>query len=705
MRNQDKAYQVAQQGKSINNLIQQFEVAQEEAVARYDGLIAEARLLQDQRNLFEEVIENSRDAIFVLESENGVIRHVNEAAAVMLGHAVEDMRGRPQLELFPASLHKRLLVHYRRVQREGGVSNLRTRLRRADGSELDVSVSANVLPESYDGLVVAFVRDITAQVVAEKEMKALNETLERRVADRTAEIACANEELEMAIREANRHAMQADAANKAKSFFMANMTHEIRTPLNSIIGMLELLGDMELGDRQRETVDIVRSSAGILGNLINQILDFSKIEAEKLELEHVVFVLPELVGQILDTLGVQARDKGLSLDMSHPDDLPEFVVGDPGRLRQVLLNLLGNAIKFTEKGQVKLSVAEKSRTGRRLTLRFAVQDTGVGIPDEYLGDLFTPFTQADASVTRKFGGTGLGLHISSRLVEKMGGHLEVDSQVGKGSTFTFEAGFDLASPGQIETLLESRSGEEAAPDLGDELDPSALAILLVEDNKLNQRVALGMLEKLGCTADVADNGIAGLRRMDDRKYDIIFMDLQMPDMGGLEAVGVLRSGRAGRPNRETPVVAMTAHASREDRKECLVAGMNDYVPKPVSTEQICQVMRRVLLSDESGCGAGASSQPDAAQDSELAAEVLDTVLADARHRLNLIIGALQNHDYSFAMDEVHILEGQALKIASPGLSRQVVELVAAINRKQQELALEVAAGVREELEKVECVVG
>ncbi len=690
------------QGRSIESLIRHFEAAQEAAVARFDGLIAEARLLQDQRNLFEEVIENSRDAIFVLESRTGIIRHVNEAASALLGYGVEEMRGRSQLELFPEQLQKRIMVYHRRVEREGGASNLRTRLQRADGSQVDVSISANVLPQAYDGLVVAFVRDITARVVAEREMHALNETLEKRVADRTAEIACANEELEMAIREANRHAMEADAANKAKSFFIANMTHEIRTPLNSVIGMLELLDDMELGEQQRETVDIVRGSAGILANLINQILDFSKIEAEKLELEQVVFLLPELIKQIMDTFGVQARDKKLDLDLGDMDQVPEFVVGDPGRLRQILLNLLGNAIKFTEKGGVTLTVRPKSSAGRRQTLSFAVKDTGVGIPAEYRKDLFTPFTQADPSITRKFGGTGLGLHISSRLVEKMGGHLEVESEVGVGTTFSFDAHFDKATPRQIESLMDSRSSQDAAPTLGDELDPQALKILLVEDNPLNQRVALGMLEKLGCTADTADNGIAALRRLDEQVYDIVFMDLQMPDMGGLEAVGVLRSGRAGQPNRQTPVVAMTAHASREDRKECLVAGMDDYVPKPVSTEQICQVMRRVLLGegrnqDVDGSASGSGNG--------LAAEVLDTVLSDARHRLNLIIGALQNHDYAFAMDEVHVLEGQTLKIASPGLTTQVVDLVAAINRKQQEFALDVADGVREELDQVGSLVG
>jgi PAS domain S-box-containing protein len=700
--------QVAQHRKSMEKLIRQFEEAQKEAVARFDGLIDEARFLQDQRNLFEEVIENCRDAIFVLEKESGVVRHVNEAASRMLGIPVEEMRGRPQIELFPDHLKMRLLVHYRRLQREGWIADLRTQLERADGTRLDVAVSANLLPEAYEGLVVTYARDITNRVAAEREMKALNETLEKRVVERTNEIACANEELEMAIREANRHAMEADAANKAKSFFIANMTHEIRTPLNSISGMLELLDDMELGNKQRDTLNVVRHSADILANLINQILDFSKIEANKLELEQIVFLLPELVQQIMDTMGVQARDKGLALEMSLDDEVPEYVVGDPGRLRQVLLNLLGNAIKFTEAGGVKLSIDGVRENGRRLTVKFAVSDTGVGIPAEYRKDLFTPFTQADASVSRKFGGTGLGLHISNSLVEKMGGRLDVQSEVGKGSTFFFDVHFEKAGDAQIEDLLATRETVSGSPCLGEELDAKALRLLLVEDNKFNQRVALGMLEKLGCTAEVAENGIAALRLLDEKVYDLIFMDLQMPEMGGLETVGILRSGRAGRLNRETPVVAMTAHASREDRKECLVAGMNDYLSKPVCTDGICQVLRRVLLDEGAGEGFGDAGVEaldvlikQTGGDAELAMQVLDSLLSDARHQLNLIIGAVQNHDYGFAQDEAHVLEGQALKLGSAELTAGVTELIAAVNRKQQDLVLELAEQLRSGLDMLE----
>ena len=699
---------------SIESLVQQFELVQEEAVARIDGLIGAARRLQSQSNLFEEIIQKSRDAIFVVESETGIIRHANEAAGSLLGMPVAELTGRRQITLFPPELHDPLKAEFRDLKIKGGISSLRTRLLCADGRQVDVSISANALSETYDGLTVGFAREIGAQVRAEEELRALNETLEKRVAQRTREIELSKEELELAIREANRHAGEAEEANRAKSLFLANLTHEIRTPLNAVVGLLDLLKDMNLGSQELETVEVIARSAGMLGQIINDILDFARLESGKLELEKVVFVLPELTGQLLETFGFQAREKGLELKLRADPDLPEFVVGDPGRLRQVLVNLLSNALKFTEKGQVELEVRRAPMEGKRHGVTFKVRDTGVGIPADRLEAVFSPFVQADASVTRKYGGTGLGLNIASTLAVRMGGQLEVESQVGQGSAFFFTARFDRPSPRQIEDLKESRtalpgaSAADAAA-LG-EVDPAALRILLVEDNQLNQRVALGMLAKLGCSADTAADGKTALDLLAEKPYDLVFMDLQMPGTGGLEVTSQLRRGQAGEANRKVPVVAMTARASREDRKECLAAGMNDYIAKPVSTELIARAMSRVLAAGEEAAADPAEvfsldrliARNDG--DADIAASVFDLFMGEARRRVNLIIGALQNYDFAFATQEAKALESGALNIRAGSVVALVRNLIDAAGQRQQEYALELAGEIKAELKAMAALV-
>jgi PAS domain S-box-containing protein len=692
--------------ESIENLIQQFEQAQQEAVVQYDGLIKAARQLQQQSNLYEKVIENSRDAVFVVENDSGVIRHVNDAACQLLGYTSEELLGRRQITLFPEELHLELKAEFRMIRHRGWISSLRSRLQKADGGLVDVSISANALPDSYQGLTVGFARDVSEQVRAEEELRALNEELENRVEQRTREIHRSNEELELAIREANRHAAEAEAANEAKSQFLANMTHEVRTPLNAVVGMLDLLMDMGLGVKERETAQVISRSAKVLSGLINDILDFSKIEAGRLELDKVVFVLPELTRQLLETFSFQARDKGLDLDLEMDPDLPEFVIGDPGRLRQVLVNLLGNALKFTEKGRVTLKVTRETGSSRRHAVTFAVDDTGIGIAPDRLQDIFQPFVQADATVTRRFGGTGLGLNIAANLVTRMGGALEVQSVPGSGSSFFFTAYFDKATTEQIDAARNSSAPAVAAPEptpVAPDQPARDLRILLVEDNKLNQRVATGMLAKLGCKADTAETGPDALKQLGVKQFDLVFMDLQMPEMGGLEVTRRLRQGEAGEANRHVPVVAMTARASREDRKSCLAAGMNDYVPKPISTELISRAMDRVLrpgdpaepevLPDFTLDALIAQSEGDAG----LAAEVFDQFMTDARRHLNLIIGALQNYDFGFATQEARSLESRALNLRAGSVVQAVRELTQAAGQKQQERALELAEDVRRAL--------
>lgn len=693
---------------SIDSLIEQCELAQEEAVDRFDGLIKAARNLQDQRNLFEEVIENSRDGIFVIDGQSGLITHANQGAGDLLGVDPEKIKGTRQISHFPDEVLPDLKKAFKRVQDEGGINVFRTRMRRADGNEIHVNISTNVLPDNYSGLVVGFVRDISDQVEAENEMRSLNETLEKRVEERTEEIRRTNEDLEKTIAEANRHAAEAEEANQAKSLFLANMTHEIRTPLNAVVGLLDLLMDMDLGDREKETATVISRSASTLGTVINDILDFSKIEAGKLELDKVVLVLPDLVQRVLETFSFQAQDKGIELKLEMDKDLPEFVIGDPGRLRQILINLIGNALKFTDTGSVTLEAKKVTLKGRRFSIRFAVKDTGVGIAQKHQKEMFEAFTQADPTVTRKFGGTGLGLNIASKLVKKMGGSLEVESTEGEGSTFHFIGHFGKASKKQIKNLKGIQSKGEPENCL-ESLDTKNLRILLVEDNKLNQRVAVGMLAKLGCVAEAANNGLEAVELLREKKYDLVFMDIQMPEMDGLEATGIVRRGAAGSENRNVPIIAMTAHASRQDRKTCLSAGMNDYVPKPISSELIGKAMLRVL-GPEGEKRADPSSfsmkrlMETVEGDLEIASEVMDAFMVEARRRTNLIIGALQNYDFDFAISEAHSLETGAHKVHNQAIVDLIEEMVDAAEAKQQEFAIALGEDIKAELEHMETVI-
>ena len=387
--------------------------------------------------------------------------------------------------------------------------------------------------------------------------------------------------------EIERLLVEAQQASKLKSEFLANMSHEIRTPMNGVLGMTDIVLSTQLEPEQREYLEAARFSADSLLTIINDILDFSKIEAGRLDLNPIEFSLQECLEDSAKIFTVPLRSKKLEYKCEVADNVPAQLIGDPDRLRQVLLNLVGNAVKFTETGAISIHIRREGENASGVLLHFEVRDTGIGIPADKRKVIFESFRQVDGSTTRRYGGTGLGLTICSRLVELMSGSIWVESELGKGSQFQFTARFGLVS----------RTGDDLAsmaraitPVIVPAEQPSTvLRILLAEDNVINQRLATRLLEKRGHKVDVSATGREALERLQDGHYDVVLMDVQMPDMDGLQATALIRE-REARLGMHTPIIALTAHTMKGDRERCLNAGMDDFITKPVNAVELIAVV-------------------------------------------------------------------------------------------------------------------
>jgi PAS domain S-box-containing protein len=574
--------------------------------------------LSKSERKFRELAENIREVFWMMDPDTGSLLYVSPAFDELWG--------------FPSELVlKDAEAWFTAIDGDDAEPVRELRLRQRRGERLDCEyrvVSGGQSRWVWDrafpildqngrlNRVVGVVEDITDRKNAEQVLRRSNDELEQRVRERTVELLDVNEALRLENLERRRTEEQlkaakeaAEAASRAKSEFLANMSHELRTPMNGIIGMTTLALAAQSDSERKEHLDIVNYSANSLLTIIDDILDFSRVEARKLTLRKATFSVREVLDKTLGSLSVQAAGKGLLLSKALDASVPEDLLGDSARLRQILLNLIGNALKFTSSGSVSVSVRPTLAEGSSVTLEFCVSDTGIGIPKEKHASIFEAFTQVDGSLTREFGGTGLGLTICSQLVALMGGKIWVESEVGTGSKFFFTATFELADRRNSSSIAPSDTADR--PPISAQ---TSLEILLVEDNLINQRVAARLLEKQGHLVTVAVNGREALEALErqDWKFDAVFMDIQMPEMDGIAAVKEIRRLERLRSLPHMPVIALTAHAMDTDRERCLAAGMDQHLTKPIQMETLLAVLCEVAAGTLGSGASDLASSPTAA---------------------------------------------------------------------------------------------
>jgi PAS domain S-box-containing protein len=619
-----------------------------------DRLRAE-RELRESEALLEGVVTSIDELVFEFDA-NGVYRNIWTTNEALLVRPKQELIGRNAAEILGDAFMKPLLECFRRVLDTGKGESLEYSLDLPSGTEWFLARVNAIRAAGGCSTVCLTARCITDRKKAEEDLKRAKEA--------------------------------AEAASRAKSEFLANMSHEIRTPMNGIIGMTELTLDTELSADQREYLTTVKQSADSLLTIVNDILDFSKIEAGKLELDETEFNIREILDETMKPLSFRARQKQLDAGCFVDPAVPEWLRGDPVRLKQIMMNLIGNAIKFTPRGSVQVRVRQSKQSGNPVELHFSVADTGIGIEPKKQALIFEDFTQADSSTTRCYGGTGLGLAITKRLVEKMGGRIWVESELGRGSTFHFTVSFQTGEARSESSARSSAATRDPAPKREPVAQARGVRVLLAEDNAVNRKLATKLLEKEGYQVLVATNGREALEVIDREPVDLVLMDVQMPDVDGLEATAIIRDReKTSTSTRRLPVIALTAHAMKGDRERCLAAGMDDYLSKPIQTEEL----RRIVRKHSPGVGTKENTVErcnDSAleifnleealsrveQDRELFAELVKLFVADYPQRLAELRQALAARDSKLVERLAHTLKGAAANFAAPRVVRAALEL-------------------------------
>ena len=573
--------------------------------------------LRDQQFYTRSLIESNIDALMTTDP-CGIITDVNKQMEALTGCTREELIGAPFKDYFTDP--ERAEAGIKRVLGEKKVTDYELTVCARDGKKTVVSYNATTFYDRSRLLqgVFAAARDVTERKRVEAELQ-------------QAKAA-------------------AESASRAKSEFLASMSHEIRTPMNAIMGIADLLAKTKLSPEQDKYVQIFRRAGDNLLNLINDILDLSKVEASQIELERTGFSLNDHLEKVTEMVAARAQEKGLVLVCEIAPNVPTELVGDPTRLRQVLLNLLGNAVKFTESGEVSLRVTRDADSAVPTALRFDVSDTGIGIPGEKLGQIFERFTQADSSTTRRFGGSGLGLTISKRLVELMGGRIWVESEIGKGSTFAFAVPLEVrAAAHRSATVLEGAGPEPPLP---------ALRILLVEDSSDNRTITVAYLQDTPYRIEIAENGAVAYEKFTAGHYDLVLMDRQIPVMDGLTATRAIRAWEQANQRPPTPIIALTASALKGDREKCLAAGCTAFLTKPIKQDVLLQAIKENSIAvHQSFNEEGSRKETVLVRANSILADLTPEFLRNRRQDVITILGALDRGDFETVENLGHGMRG------------------------------------------------